>query len=53
MLANMRILHFIFEVDMEYPPELHERDDDYPIAPELITITTELIGLKQHKLHAK
>ena len=24
---------FILEVHMEYPPELHERDDDYPLAP--------------------
>ena len=23
---------FILEVDLEYPPELHERDDDYPLA---------------------
>ena len=24
--------HFIFEVNMEYPNELHERDDGYPMA---------------------
>ena len=29
---------FIFEVDMEYPPGLNERDDDYPLAPEVMTI---------------
>ena len=29
---------FIFEVDLEYPPELHERDDDYPLAPDVMTI---------------
>ena len=25
---------FIFEVDLEYPAELHDRDDDYPHALE-------------------
>ena len=36
-LFDHRVLYekksFIFEVDLEYPPELHERDDDYPLAP--------------------
>ena len=29
---------FILEIDLEYPPELHERDDDYQLAPEVMTI---------------
>ena len=32
---------FILEVYLEYPPELHERDDDYPLAPEVMTIEPE------------
>ena len=51
--GNTPPLHFIFEVDLEYPPEQHERDDDYPMAPELMTITTNITGPKQHKLQAK
>ena len=35
---------------MEYPPELHERDDDYPLAPEVMTIEREKTGEKQHNL---
>ena len=38
---------------MEYPPELHERDDDYPMAPELMTITTNITNPKQNQLQAK
>ena len=38
---------------MEYPPELHERDDDYPLAPEVITIEPEITGEKQHNLRAQ
>ena len=38
---------------MEYPPELHERDDDYPLAPEVMTIELEITAEKQHNLRAK
>ena len=33
MIAHRDPRHFIFEVDLEYPPEIHNRDDDYPMAP--------------------
>ena len=35
---------FVFEVDLKYTPELQERDDDYPHAPEMITIEPEITG---------
>ena len=44
---------FILEVDLEYPPELHERDDDYPFASEVMTIEVEITGEKQHNLRAQ
>ena len=45
--------HLIFEVDMEYSSTLHERDDVYPMAPELMAIMPETTSQKQHDLMAK
>ena len=44
---------YILEVDLEYPPELHKRDDDYPLAPKVMTIEPEITGEKQHNLRAQ
>ena len=44
---------FILEVDLQHPPELHELDDDYQLAPEDMTIEPEIIGEKQHNLRAQ
>ena len=44
---------FISEMDMEYPPELHERNDDYSIAPYVMTIEPEITGKIQHNLRAQ
>ena len=44
---------FILEVDLEYPPEMHERNDDYPLAPKIMTIEPEVTGEKQHNLRAQ
>ena len=42
----------VLKSDLEYLPELHERDDDYPLAPEVITIEPEITGEKQHNPRA-
>ena len=43
----------ILEMDLEYQPELHERDDDQLLAPEVMTIEPEITGEKQHNLRAQ
>ena len=44
---------FISEVDLEYPSELHERVDNYLVAPVVMTIEPEITGDKQHNLRAQ
>ena len=38
---------------MGYPPKLYKRDDDYLLAPEVITIEPEITGKKQQNLRAQ
>ena len=44
---------FILEVDLEYPPELHERNDDYPLVSAVMTIEFKFTNEKKHNLRAQ
>ena len=33
---------YILEVDLEYPRDLHELHNDYPLAPEKVSLTNEM-----------
>ena len=46
-------ISFILEVDLEYPFDLHERGDDYPLVQEIMTIEPEITGEKKHNLRAQ
>jgi hypothetical protein len=36
---------YILEVDLEYPPELHVKRNDYPLAPEKLKVTPDMLSL--------
>ena len=35
---------YILEVDLEYPKEFHELHNDYPLAPEKLTVTNDILS---------
>ncbi len=35
---------YFLEVDLEYPKELHDLHSDYPLAPEIINVTADLVS---------
>ena len=44
---------YLYEVDLEYPEELHDHFSDYPPAPENIQISTRMYSQYQHDLAAE
>lgn len=41
---------YILEVDLEYPPKLHDLHSDYPLAPEKMLITHDMLSPYQQEL---
>ena len=43
VIEKSPIGHFL-EVDLEYPEKLHELYDDFPLAPEKLTVSSDMLS---------
>ena len=37
-------LYFVLEFDLKYPDDLHDSDSDYPLAPEKLVISSNMLS---------
>ena len=49
-VADDADIGYILEVNLEYPPELHDLHNDYPLAPEKMDISHEMLSPYQQQL---
>ena len=43
-INEKREIGYFLEVDLEYPEELHELHNDYPLAPEKLVVTNDMLS---------
>ena len=44
---------YILEVDLQYPEQLHDLHKDYPLAPEIMSVSEDMLSKHKKELHYK
>ena len=44
LISEKSLLRYFLEVDLEYPDELHEWHNDYPLAPEKLAVSGDMFS---------
>ena len=42
--------YYTLEIDLIYPQEIHDHDDDYPMVPQLMNVRAEMLSETRHRL---
>ena len=49
-ISEKSLIGYFLEVDLEYPDELHELHNDYPLAPEKLAVSSDMLSKYCKKL---
>ena len=49
-ISEKSLIEYFFEVDLEYPGELHELHKDYLLAPEKLAVSSDMLSKDCKKL---
>ena len=44
---------YSLDVDLEYPEEIHDKHSDYPLAPEIMNVTADMLSEAQKEIYRK
>ena len=43
-ISRKSLIGYLSEVDLKYPDELHKLHNDYPLAPEKLAVTNDMLS---------
>ena len=43
-ISEKSLIEYILQADLEYPDELHDSDNDYPLTPEQLAVSYEMLS---------